>query len=187
MGLRPTAENRARSAKTEPTKHMTPAKTFTPVKLPFSCDIIAPPIGLVVRAPTDITAKSRPCRMPILWIGEIWATSAGPKEMKAPEANPKNPAKRISATLLDAGIHKAKTRIAVRNETKTKTLYRPSLSERIPGTIRPNKLGNKDVSIHLVVWIRTLKRRRTHTWLRSIWALGSRLGSATSLPLWPEQ
>jgi hypothetical protein len=142
------AENLAKRARVDPAKHMTPAKTLTPVKLPFSWDTIAPPIGLVVRAPTDITAKSRPCRMPILWIGEIWAISAGPKEIKAPEANPKNPAKSMSPILLEAGIQRARIRIAVRNATTTKMLYRPNLSESIPGMIRPNKLENEGVSIH---------------------------------------
>lgn len=99
----------------------------------------------------DITAKSRPCRMPILWIGEIWATSAGPKEMKAPEVNPKNPANSMSPTLLEAGIQRDRMRIAVRKATMTKMLYRPNLSESIPGMIRPNKLENKGVSIYHIL------------------------------------
>lgn len=151
MGLMPTTKYLARRVKVDPARHITPAKTLRPVNLPCSWDTMAPAIGLVVRAATDIMAKSRPCRIPILRMGEIWAISAGPREIKAPDENPKNPAKSMSAALLDAGIQRARTRIAVKNETTTKVLYRPSLSDSMPGMIRPNKLENRCVSIHLIL------------------------------------
>lgn len=105
-------------------------------------------MGFAVKAAIDMVPKSRPWRIPIFWIGEIWAMRAGPKEMKAPEENPKSAAKVINAALPDAGIHRARMRIEVINDTTTKMLNRPNLSERMPGIIRPNKLDNNRIRTH---------------------------------------
>lgn len=147
-------------------------------------------MGLVVRAPIDIRPNSKPCRMPSFWMGEIWAISTGPKEMKAPEENPKSAANVMIAALLDAGIHRARTRIEVRNATRIKMLNLPNLSERTPGMIRPNKLENEGRKHTYRFFESTGNFERSSAGERlalprSIWELDNWPSSSTFLQQWP--
>lgn len=73
---------------TQPTDIETPQKICKYVKPPLSAVTRAPPIGEPVKAAIEITAKRLPFRMPISRISDIWATSEGARETKAPDEKP---------------------------------------------------------------------------------------------------
>ena len=82
-----------------------------------------------------------PERMPISWMGETCAQSAGVRPIPAPEPMPKSAAKTIMAALLVAGSHIARMRIVVKLAMTIMTLNRPTLSAIALGTVRPIMLG----------------------------------------------
>jgi hypothetical protein len=140
MSLKPVLWILAQSTKIAPARQSTPAKILTPRKPTSQLERIAPATGPLSRPAMEETAKNSPVRIPMSWIGDICATSAGPKEAYAPEKKPKRTAKTITAALLAAGIQSARMRTPVPVLTNTKTLNRPILSAIRPAESRPKRL-----------------------------------------------
>lgn len=104
--------NLAANTKVVPAKINTPENIFIPTYDPLERCRIAPAMGFVVNPPIDPNKNTRPVRYPItLKFGVIFTIKFAINEAYAPEVNPKMTANRITAQLLEAGIHKPSTRI----------------------------------------------------------------------------
>lgn len=121
---------------------LTPPKTMAYRNEPLLAAMMAPPIGEPVNAAKAAIVKTVPVRMPISWIGDTCAHSAGVRPIPAPEAIPKSAAKTMRAALPVAGSHIARMRMVVKALMTIMTLKRPTLSAIALGTVRPIILGN---------------------------------------------
>ena len=81
---------------------------------PWLSPMIAPPIGEPVNAAIAAIEKTVPERMPISWMGDTCAQSAGVRPIPAPEAIPKKAAKTIRAAFPVEGSHNARMRMLVK-------------------------------------------------------------------------
>ena len=138
--LDPTNDCLDRKANTVPVSKATPEKMINPEYPPFCLLIIAPAIGLPVRAPNADAAYMAPLRTPSLRTSEMLATMAGRMDNVHPDVKPYRTPNTISTAFDRAGNHTARLNMAPRRVCTIITLKTPNMSPSCAGTMRPNVL-----------------------------------------------
>lgn len=142
LSFHPTLITLAPRIHTVPAMQNTPAKTFTPVQLPFSLSNIAPAMGEVVNAPTLLNKNTSPVLNPISFMGEICATRVAIRDTYAPEKKPNKTAKAMCPLSVcdPRGSQRARSRTPVMKAAAMKMLNLPRRSARNPVVRRPKRL-----------------------------------------------